>query len=60
MESEALEYLKDVINQACYYDGRLDSMASSAYADALRYLASIGEVEIITDFGRRVIAKWKK
>jgi hypothetical protein len=57
-----LETLADVINQACLQDDdeTLDSMAVSAYADGLRVLADFNRVEIITQAGRRVIAKWKK
>ena len=56
---DLLDMLADVIGQACYRDGGLlDSMAISAYADALRLLAEYGRVEIIKDVGRRVIARW--
>lgn len=48
----------DVIGQGCYTDtpGELDSMALTSYADALRYLAEHGYVNIHHDVGRRVLA----
>ena len=39
--------------------GALDSWLSTSSADALRYLAEIGRVEIISEQGRRVVARWK-
>lgn len=72
--AELLETLADVINQACsnprtrWFDANgalvegpeeeLDSMALSAYADAMRLLADHGRLVIIDQAGRRVIAKW--
>lgn len=67
---EAIDILCEVVNQACFLDGvtikgthcsddRLDSFSFSAYADALRYLAKHGKIELLEDSGRRVIAKWK-
>jgi hypothetical protein len=58
-----ISFLEDAIIDACYYEpdtGLLDSMCISSYAEALRYLAKEGRVEIIQDRGRRVIAKLKK
>jgi len=56
---ELLDTLADVINQACNdTDGVLDSMALSAYGDAIRLLAEYGRVRIISEYGRRVIAEW--
>jgi len=50
--------LLDVLNQACGSDdGRLNSMALSAYADALRLLAEYGLVTIEDERGRCVIAR---
>jgi hypothetical protein len=52
--------LIEVVNQACSQeDGTLDSGAHRDYADALRLLADLGEVEITRDVGRRVIGRWK-
>lgn len=65
MDDECLDLLIDVVNQACSHrdcphdEEYLDTMALSAYADAIRYLAKRGKVTIITDHGRRVIAKLK-
>ena len=56
---EMFERLKFVVGKACYDDGELDSHSLSAYADALRFLGKNGVVEITTDRGNRVIAKWK-
>lgn len=53
--------LHDVIRQSCQGDdGVIDSMALSAYADAIRFLAEEGKLRIETDIGRRVIAREKK
>jgi len=61
----ALDILEDVINQACRIESTeeskgyyLDSIALSAYAEGLRFLAKYGRVEIKTEYGRRVIAKF--
>lgn len=57
---ECLGMLIDVVNQACQQsDGVLDSMALSSYADGLRFLERFGLVEIVSDGGRRVIAREK-
>jgi len=52
-----------VINQACFIEkgklGELDSCALSAYADGIRLLAGYSKVKILSDIGRRVIAKIK-
>lgn len=57
-EGELLEVLQDVVWQACYVRdaNRLDSMALSAYADAIRLLARYERVRIVSEHGRRVIA----
>lgn len=56
-EKQLLDALEDVINQACTdSDGELDSMALTAYADAMRLLADYGRIEVTADRGRRVIA----
>ena len=51
--------LLDVVHQACggSSDGRLNSMAIRAYADALRLLADCGLVTIEDERGRCVIAR---
>lgn len=54
-----LDALEDVIQQASYSPrkgGVYDSLALSAYADAIRLLAKHGRLVIIADRGRRVIA----
>lgn len=59
-EVEALrEALADVVGQACSDGDVLDSMALSAYADALRLLAERGLVAVESEYGRRVIARWR-
>lgn len=56
---DLIEALLDCVNQSCRQsDGTLDSMCISAYADALRILALLGEVVIVAEHGRRVIAKY--
>ena len=61
-QAEAMEHLVDVVGQACFsQDGDLDSMATSAYAEAMLYLAKIGKIELDGEpVGRRVIGKWKE
>jgi hypothetical protein len=57
---ECLDLLLDVTYQACgHRTDELDSMCLTAYADAIRYLAKHGLVEIQTSGGRRVIATLK-
>ena len=60
--AEAMDHLVGVVNQACFsQDGDLDSMGTSAYADAMLYLAKRGKIELDGDpVGRRVIGKWKE
>lgn len=41
-------------------EGLLDSMALSASAKAMRVLAKAGRIEIVSEYGRRVIGKWIK
>lgn len=54
-----IETLVDVVSQACTVEGgELDSMALSAYADAMRALAAAGKIEITAEYGRRVIGRW--
>ena len=56
--------LEDMVNQHCTVENKgqtyLDSMALSANADAMRYLASKGKLKITNEHGRRVIAEWPK
>lgn len=54
------ELLSEMVANACTAGGILDSMGLAANADALRYLASIGRVEIVSEQGRRVVARWTK
>jgi hypothetical protein len=56
---ELLDLVEDLTRQGCAIDddGTVDSMALSAYADGLRTLAAAGRYEILTEHGRRVIAK---
>lgn len=57
--ADLIDALLDCVNQSCRQpDGTLDSMALTAYADALRVLAALGEVTIVAEHGRRVIAKF--
>lgn len=58
---ELLDTLENVLSQACLTDDDegnhiFDSMALSAYADGLRVLAEHGRVDIVNEYGRRVIA----
>lgn len=60
---ECLELLEDVVVQCCTDESikdvstpRLDSMALSSYADALRFLAKHGRVTVVSEYGKRVIA----
>lgn len=55
---DATEIIADLTNQACSTDGGLDSMAISAYAEAIDYLAKRGMVKIDRRAGRRVTARW--
>ncbi len=52
-----IDLIAELISQACTTSaGELDSSAISVYADAIRFLAAAGRVEIVSDYGRRVIA----
>ena len=60
---DCLDIIEEVIVQCCTDESvkeastlRLDSMALSSYADALRFLAKHGRVTIVSEYGRRVIA----
>jgi uncharacterized small protein (DUF1192 family) len=58
--AEATDIVADLTAQGCVGDdGEMDSCAISTYADALRWLAAQGRVEITVDKGRRVVAHWK-
>lgn len=53
----ATDLIAELISQACTTSaGELDSSGISTYADALRFLAGAGRVEIVREYGRRVIA----
>lgn len=54
-----LDLIEDLTIQGCSVDegGTVDSMALSTYAEALRLLAEKGRYEIVSEHGRRVIAK---
>lgn len=56
---ELLDALEDVLFQACWdsLEEVLDSMALTAYANGMRLLAEYGRIEIVNEYGRRVIAK---
>ena len=59
--AECMEMLESVLVQACSHRDcphsveYLDSMALSAYADGIRYLAKKKRVTIVSESGRRVI-----
>lgn len=58
-ESDVLEVVEGVVRQACTMDdGTLDSMALTYYRDAIKLLAQAGRVEIVSEAGRRIIARW--
>lgn len=51
--------LIDMVAQACTVEnGKLDSMALSAYADTMRLLATLGRLKIESEYGHRVIGTW--
>lgn len=55
---EPLAMLAEVLEQACHEEGgKLDSMATSAYADGLRLLAAHRRFVVEHDIGRRVIGR---
>lgn len=56
---QVLDVLEGMVAQCLgTSDGLLDSMALTDYANALRCLAHFGRAEIVSEYGRRVIAKW--
>jgi len=58
---EAVWDLEDCLRQACWNDTRsdtYDSIALSAYAEGLRFLADLGKFKIEQEFARRVIGKF--
>ena len=60
LEERLIEALLDSIVQACTNtDGDLDSLALTAYADAMSLLAELGKIEILSEIGRRVIGRVK-
>lgn len=54
-------HLVAMVKSACFrvHGDVLDSEDYEPHADALRYLASIGKVEIVIDVGNHVIARWR-
>jgi len=66
LEEEVRELLTEYVADTCTVstprkdEGALDSCAISGRAEAMRRLAELGTLEIISDKGRRVIAKWKE
>lgn len=54
------EIIESLVSVRC--DERSDGFITHGVivADALRYLASIGRVEIVSEQGRRVVARWTK
>lgn len=57
--TEVLDVLADVLAQACGLpDGRVDSMALSAYTDAIRLLHRYERLVIEEERGRRVIGRF--
>jgi hypothetical protein len=57
---EAIEIICGLVAKDCANDGELDSMCSSTYADAMRFLAKHGKIDIHSEAGRRVWARWVK
>lgn len=57
---EANHLIVDLVNQHCHIrpDGLIESGAISTNADAIRYLAEHGWVEIVSEHGRFVVARW--
>lgn len=49
-----LEVIENLVKQSCPND----SMAITAYAEAMRLLAKEGRCTILQDHGRRVIVAW--
>ena len=47
---------------AAHGDPRIDGFIThgASNADAIRYLAEIGRVELVAEQGRRVVARWTK
>lgn len=60
--AELIETLMDLVSQDCpaNKDGLLDSCALSSYADALRVLERCGRVDIVSEAGKMVRARWKE
>lgn len=57
--NELLDTISDTLAQACgQRDGTLDSLALTAYADAMKLLARYGRLTIDAESGRRVIARF--
>jgi len=60
-EDLAITYVVDLVDQGCWMvdTKQLDSMGLEMYAEAMRYLASLGRIAIVSDVGRRVIGHWR-
>jgi hypothetical protein len=57
--TELLDTLADVLGQACGQpDGRLDSLALTAYAEGIRLLHRYQRVVIEEERGRQVVARF--
>lgn len=61
LREEITEIYRDLVAQNCtMHDGKLDSMAISTNANAMRFLAKQGDIIIERECSRRVIGKWTK
>lgn len=59
--TEAVELVADVVAQECQQeDGSLTSRALRSHAEALRFLAAQGRVEITAEWGQSVRARWRR
>jgi aryl carrier-like protein len=56
----AIEIIADLVARDCTVDGGLDSMASSSYAEAMRFLRDHGKVKFEDAYGDRILAHWMK
>jgi len=66
LREELVDVYSDLVAMNCTHkdkasgETRLDSMAISTNARAMRFLAKKGKIVIEKEFGRRVIGKWAK
>jgi hypothetical protein len=57
-EQALVDTIENMVLQSCLRtDGLIDSMAITAYAEAMDILADYGKIEITSSCGRRVIAR---